>query len=192
MNYFFSSDTHFNHLRIIELSNRPFTDVNEMNETIIRNWNDAVKPDDTIILIGDFAMGKKVEHPNFFRRLNGHKILIRGNHDQSREKMLAMGWNEVYTQHYLSLNNKRLYLSHIPLGHDRPDVPPREYPKEFMAPPSKPYDYWLCGHVHNYWRRRGNIINVGTDVWNFRPVSLETLLSAEDELTSPNQNHLDV
>ena len=177
---YFTSDTHFGHLRIIELSKRPFRDLAEMNETIIRNWNETVQPDDTLIHLGDFAMGPKIEHPNFFRRLNGRKVLIRGNHDQSHEKMIAMGWDEVDIRRYMELDGKKLYLSHVPVGNDRPETPDRYYKEEFTKLPTEPYDFWLCGHVHNSWKRRGNVINVGVDQWDFRPQTLQQLLTAEE------------
>lgn len=177
----FISDTHFGHANIIALSKRPFKDLEEMNETLTKNWNEAVQPDDTIIHLGDFAMGPKVQHPNFFRRLNGYKVLVRGNHDQSEAKMLAMGWNEVCVRRYMELDGKRLYLSHIPVGNDRPETPDRYYKPEFIVPPTEPFDFWLCGHVHNSWKRRGNIINVGVDQWGYRPSTLQRLLTESQE-----------
>lgn len=178
MAIYFTSDTHFGHARIIELSHRPFKDVAEMNETVIRNWNETVQPEDTLIHLGDFAMGPKIHHKGFFDQLNGRKVLIRGNHDQSHEKMLDMGWDEVYIRRYIELDGKTLYLSHVPVGNDRPETPDRYYKAEFTALPTLPYDFWLCGHVHNSWKRRGNIINVGVDVWGFRPRTLQELLEA--------------
>ena len=54
---FIISDTHFSHDNIIGYSNRPFNNVEEMNETLVRNWNSVVKPTDWVICLGDFALG---------------------------------------------------------------------------------------------------------------------------------------
>ena len=80
---YFISDTHFYHSNIIKYFNRHFKDVNEMNETIINNWNSIIKEDDTIYHLGDFCLSNDDEIKSIFNRLNGNKILIRGNHDRS-------------------------------------------------------------------------------------------------------------
>lgn len=81
-NIFFTSDTHFGHANIINLSHRPFKDVEEMNEALIANWNAVVGEDDTIFHLGDVAMGQWVEWDAVLTRLNGYKILVVGNHDR--------------------------------------------------------------------------------------------------------------
>ena len=54
---FFTSDTHFNHTNILQYCNRPFKIVDQMNETIITNWNNVVEPDDIVFHLGDFCLG---------------------------------------------------------------------------------------------------------------------------------------
>ena len=76
---FFTSDTHFNHGHIIKYCNRPFISMEEMNETIVQNWNKTVKQKDIIYHLGDVCWGL----PDIFlKKLNGYKILIQGNHDK--------------------------------------------------------------------------------------------------------------
>ena len=79
----FTSDTHFNHTNILkyEPNTRPFATIEEMNETIISNWNKVVGEEDTIYVLGDFFMGLLTDIEPIFKRLNGKVILIRGNHD---------------------------------------------------------------------------------------------------------------
>jgi calcineurin-like phosphoesterase family protein len=174
---YFTSDTHFGHANIIKYSGRPYKDVPHMNEMLIQNWNEVVQSTDTIIHLGDFAMGPKTEHAGFLKRLAGYKILIRGNHDQSEEKMKAQGWNEVYINRLLEIDGKKVYLSHVPPRSEDP-YGDRFYHTEFTPEPPE-HDIWFCGHVHEKFLRRGNIINVGVDVWNFRPQTFQTLLTAE-------------
>lgn len=85
-NIWFISDTHFNHERFLSFNNddgqkiRPFSTVEEMDETMIDNWNSVVKDGDKVYHLGDFTMSpKKVKQ--FADRLNGSKRLIIGNHD---------------------------------------------------------------------------------------------------------------
>ena len=74
------SDTHFDHANIIKLCNRPFANVDEMNEEMVRRWNSVVTPADTVYHLGDFAW-KRNEY--WRSRLNGHIIWVPGNHDQN-------------------------------------------------------------------------------------------------------------
>ena len=80
MNYYIS-DLHIGHANAIKFDNRPFADVNEMNNAIIENWNSRVKSNDTVYILGDFIWAKESEWPYFVGPLAGNKVLIRGNHD---------------------------------------------------------------------------------------------------------------
>src|SRR6478735_2856912 len=101
---FFTSDTHFYHERIISLSNRPFKDVDHMNEMIVLNWNSKVGADDTVYHLGDVMLGQNfVEHLPLLDRLNGHKILVVGNHDRMFGKMSEQKydrWMDAYSNHF--------------------------------------------------------------------------------------------
>lgn len=68
---FFTSDTHFNHAKVIKYCARPFASVEEMNRELLSRWNAVVGPEDTIFHLGDFAMGKTSEWPGLRRQLNG-------------------------------------------------------------------------------------------------------------------------
>ena len=78
---FFTSDSHFNHENIIRFCKRPFKDTKEMDEALINNWNNVVGQDDTVFHLGDFAFGGSELWNGVLNQLNGHKILIVGNHD---------------------------------------------------------------------------------------------------------------
>ena len=153
---FFTSDTHFNHANVIKYCARPFGSIEEMNREMIARWNAVVGPEDTVYHLGDFAMGKPSEWPGFLRQLTGaKKILIRGNHDRSRRQMLEGGFTEVHEK----LEWEGWLLQHHPIN------TPRKL---------------LCGHIHEKWRRIGWIINVGVDVWDFTPRTIEELILAEE------------
>jgi calcineurin-like phosphoesterase family protein len=81
-NIFFSSDTHLQHANIIQYSNRPFANVDEMNEALVENHNKKVKPNDIWIFLGDFCFGDKTKIPYWMNRFNGKKRIIPGNHDR--------------------------------------------------------------------------------------------------------------
>ena len=87
MKIYIISDTHFNHENIIKYCNRPFKDINEMNDTIINNWNMIVKKDDIVYHLGDFFLGSKFDLKNIVDRLNGTIYLIRGNHEERPENI---------------------------------------------------------------------------------------------------------
>ena len=78
---FFTADTHWGHRNIIKYCQRPFADVDEMNETLITNWNNSVGKDDIVFHLGDFAMGGSADWSRLLDRLNGRIYLILGNHD---------------------------------------------------------------------------------------------------------------
>lgn len=185
MRTFFTSDPHFFHTNIITFCGRPFLrddgqpDQEKMHTTLIERWNSVVTDDDLVYLLGDFSFGPIVDSRAIRQKLRGKIILIRGNHDRSKQQMLQLGFEEVHNRLELKLDDKVVYLSHIPYTVSDPH--PRKYKPEFTPPPPAFYHYWLCGHVHERWRRRGKIINVGVDQWDFTPRTFEELIAAEDQ-----------
>lgn len=145
-----------------------------MNETIIRNHNEVVKPNDTVNFLGDFGFfasrnrafrgeGQPYNPEDILARMNGVQWnFVKGNHDTVGNKMKVKTESIILTQ-----NQARIQLIHDPT-----------YAKI-------EYDLILCGHVHNNWKLRelrycGQtrlIINCSCDVWNFYPVRLDELLS---------------
>jgi calcineurin-like phosphoesterase family protein len=163
---YFISDTHFDHTRVVEYCNRPYLTVLQMNEAMIYNWNERVRPGDTVFHVGDFHLGPRSRIAEFVNRLNGTKVLVKGNHDRSRTAMMNAGFDDVVKELWLQVGGTSLYLHHQP----RRDT--------FW---NSRAEYHLCGHVHTAWNRKGNIINVGVDVRGFKPVTLEELLADTEE-----------
>jgi len=84
---FVTSDTHFWHRNIITYSNRPFSSVEDMNDTIKSRWNKVVKPKDTVYFLGDLAMGSGATTDSarfLLRQLNGKIKFVLGNHDEGK------------------------------------------------------------------------------------------------------------
>ena len=75
------SDTHFDGADIIAYDDRPFDSIEDMNETLIANWNRVVADDDLTYIIGDFCAGDAARWRELLGRLKGKKALVLGNHD---------------------------------------------------------------------------------------------------------------
>ena len=82
MSTWFTSDLHFGHVNIIQYSGRPFTDVDQMNTSLIDRWNALVQPGDDVWVLGDVAMGHIADTLPLVGRLAGYKRLLAGNHDR--------------------------------------------------------------------------------------------------------------
>ena len=163
---YFSSDTHFFHKKVIEYCHRPFRDVDEMNAYLVYAWNIVVTSDDEVVnFIGDFSFGTADQTKEIFRQLKGRKRLIVGNHDKSHSKnwWRSIGFEEVVDSKVIQLGRFEVTLCHYPTG----DPKRASYNAAFAQEKNQ----WLvCGHVHEQWRVKGNIINVGVDAWGFCPV----------------------
>lgn len=165
--YFVSSDLHIQHHNILGYCNRPYKDVDHMNESLILNWNSVVNPDDTIFVIGDMMMGRKENWKKYITRLNGFKVLVRGNHDGLPEFMKSCGFDEVYEDLYVEYRGNTYWMNHYPLQ-DLPDH--RGFDR---GKPLKEFQVALNGHVHDKWKWNGQSLNVGVDVWNYTPITLQ-------------------
>ena len=112
---FFTSDTHFGHENIIKYCKRPFANADEMDDTLIKNWNSVVGPNDTVFHLGDFAWGNPHIWDNALDKLNGHIHLILGNHDM---KNIQEGYMDRFAsvsfQKQIYIGNVCIYLNHYP------------------------------------------------------------------------------
>lgn len=85
MTTWFTADWHLGHERILELCDRPFGSVDEMNRALIERYQDVVQPTDTVWFVGDICMGSITESLALIGSLKGHKYLVAGNHDRCFE-----------------------------------------------------------------------------------------------------------
>ena len=190
MTIFFTSDTHFRHARIIELSHRPFESVQEMDETIISNFNEQAGPEDTIFHLGDACLGKLEDSLPCISEINASVVLVPGNHDRMSDAYHHKGDREAKVQRFIDM-----YLEHFSLvlpdarthviGVGDQQFSISHYPFEgdhFMEdrfPEMRPVDQGfplLHGHVHEMWKFNGRQFNVGVDVNDFRLVTEDEVL----------------
>lgn len=196
---YYTSDLHLGHERVIELCNRPYGSIKQMNEAIIYNWNSVVTEEDYVFVLGDLAMGNIAETLKLTERLNGIRILVPGNHDRCwsnyrnsgpRVDDLKMytdsGWF-LHPQNYIDPNTKWRFC-HFPYAGDVLDKD--RYTEH--RPVRTTEKALIHGHVHNLWRMDSakRQINVGVDAWDFFPVKediLERLIDTwplQEELSS--------
>lgn len=160
MSDFFTADTHFGHNNIIKYCYRPFNSVQQHDAEMVKRYNEKVTQDDRCFFVGDFSLwsGSKAEQiASVLRKLNGTKVLILGNHDTLKPfTYIDLGFQSVHT----SLEHSSGFI----LVHD---------PAVAAVAPDR---LFLCGHVHTLFSMVGNVINVGVDVHDFRPLSLHDLV----------------
>lgn len=162
----FTSDQHFNHKNIIGYSGRPFQHVNEMNETIITNFNSVVRDKDEVYHVGDFIFEKDpFKVLQFWNRLNGRHHFMMGNHDKWMSQFLAKNCDKMVDVKFeeplieITVDSQQIVLCHYALACWR-----ISYRGSWM----------LHGHSHGKYRpKTGKILDIGVDSHGFYPVSYE-------------------
>ena len=155
----FTADTHFGHANVIKYDDRPFADLTEMEDEIIKRWNKKVKNGDTVWFLGDFAFSNKLDYIKpILKRLNGQKYMVMGNHDtKSPQFYRDCGFIEVYN-HPVILKDFFI-LSHRPM----------------FITENMPY-FNIYGHVHNHSAFLDKTLNsccVCCCRWNYEPIQIE-------------------
>jgi len=131
---FYIADWHYGHKNVIAYDNRPFKSVEDMNEELIRRWNEAVSAGDLVYILGDMFWCKPADAIPVLNKLNGQKILVKGNHDMTGKH--DFGNKFVKITDYLEVEDagRKVVLSH--------------YPIPFFKNHSYGW-YHLYGHVHS-------------------------------------------
>lgn len=178
MTYWFSSDFHFWHNNIRTYENRPFKDIQEMNESIILRHNERVKEPDILYFLGDLGFycsqlkefrgeGMHESSIDLLNKINCHTIRVKGNHDRKQNKNFT-------PNHRLILNLNNMYINLV----HKPDDTVIEDEKYY-------YPLTLCGHLHGKFKTKeitnGNkialIINVSVENNNYYPFSFDEIMS---------------
>jgi len=154
---FLASDLHLDHRNIIKYCKRPFKSVKHMNSVLVRNWNSVVKKNDVVYFLGDLAYGRGSRNTDYwFRRLNGKKVFIKGNHDRSRRI-------KFYKNLVLKYRGYSFLLTHYPQ--------------------IKSWRGWIIhGHTHNHkgyplLNRKRKRINVSCELTKYKPINLNNLIN---------------
>lgn len=163
---YFTSDIHFGHKGIITMQNRPFESVEEMNRTLLLNFNAVVKKNDTVYILGDICHHMTMEQANqLIKKMNGKKYLIKGNHDKNYDTSLFEDIQDFMT---ISINGHYYALMHYPM---------LSWPKKNSG------SIQLHGHIHSRMEyNEENLIeginryDVGVDANNFFPVSVNRII----------------
>ncbi len=168
MAVFFTSDTHFGHGGALGLYRRPFGSAAAMNETLVARWNETVARGDEVWHLGDFAIRQPLETvAALLARLNGSKHLVAGNNDPSETRALP-GWASVQPYAEIEIEGRFLVLCHYPF---------RTWRRIDKGGVN------LHGHCHDRLRPVKRQIDVGVDVWDFRPVALTEILARRKDAT---------
>lgn len=178
MAIYFTADLHLHHANIIRYTHRnpPFQDIAEMDRELIRRWNSVVTRYDTVYHLGDFCFARKGNindvlhiYGDAMHMVRGRTVFLRGNHDNGLQ----------HGDYFICrrINGIKVFMRHWP-----PWVHPCRFPHSFHIPFD--VDVILCGHVHDKWKYHVHsvgqklipVINVGSDVWGYKPIDLSTIM----------------
>lgn len=189
----FWSDQHFGHKDVIGFCDRPFHDEFDMKEKMIEAHNKLVKPEDLVIYGGDtFFYHTKDEMLETMNRLNGRKILVKGNHDHKQRIMMNGGFELCVDEMVMTLAGEKVQFSHYPFR-----MPEwkfqyivkknkfirwitrknrRIYPQKYHnRRPVNKGQFLIHGHTHDKIRCIGRQIHIGVDAWGYKPVNIQEI-----------------
>lgn len=159
MKTFLISDTHFGHVNILKFQKkdgsqlRVFDSIQEHDEALIENWNSVVKNGDKVYHLGDVSMCNWTRTSEILGRLNGDKVLIKGNHDGAKMNQYLQFFKDVRAYHQLD----KFILSHIPI-----------HPLSLSR-----WKANVHGHLHANAYDDPRYLNVSVERINFTPINFE-------------------
>ena len=170
---YITADQHFGHLRIIDYCKRPFSSVEEMDETMIERWNAVVRKTDDVYHLGDICFRQSREQVDrLLSRLKGNIHLIQGNHDSGSLKNVKrfVSFQQIKR---IKVGDQPVVLCHYPM---------RSWPASCHG------SWHLYGHCHGTAQTYGLSFDVGVDCWNFTPVSEEQVRERIQEMEQYGEN----
>ena len=168
---YFTADLHFYHDKVIKFADRPFQNIEQMNKTLIKNWNSKIKSNDEIYILGGFTMKGHALAQEILYQLKGKKHLIKGNHDGFINSPHFENYLFESISDYKEINymNTQFILFHYPI---------LEWNSFFRG------SIHLHGHQHNHADYNlQNLQNgirrydVGVDANNMSPVSADEIIA---------------
>lgn len=159
MNIFLISDTHFGHRGVTQFLRddgtklRPWDTIEEMDEALVSNWNSVVTSKDKVYHLGDVVINRRA-FP-ILHRLNGEKVLIKGNHDLFRLEEYTPFFKDIRGSHPLD----GMILTHIPI-----------HPESLGR-----WTYNIHGHLHANTMDDSRYVNVSVEQIKYTPIALEEL-----------------
>lgn len=198
---YFTSDWHIGHKNVLEFDQRPFKDLDEMHEALIKNFNMLVPDHGITYFLGDMGLCSAGLLKSVIDRLNGTKVLVRGNHDGNMGTMYNAGFDVVIDKAQITLGKTIITMSHCPLyGVYREDTTgmrnsdgtenwhgEEKHKNRFSFPDFG--QVHLHGHIHSpnggkSQRILGNQMDVGVPANKYKPVSIDQVQSFISSLTS--------
>ena len=169
MNYYIS-DMHLGHENVLKFDSRPFESVEEMNETLIANWNAKVTDEDDVWILGDFCYCSDKDPSFYLKQLKGRKHLIIGNHDKATIKSVSAlkYFESVERLQHIKDRDYNVIVCHFPLA-------------TWNA--IRRGSYHVYGHIHSdrndvfeFMKTRERALNAGCMINNYEPVTIEELI----------------
>ncbi len=181
---YFIADFHLSHKNIIRFDNRPFKDIDEMHETLIRNWNSVVSENSIVYYLGDLSFGKMNYAKDFVNQLNGTIRFILGNHDnysaiRNLNRFESISKEEIiYVKDDVKGGYQQLHLHHLPflswynMHHGSIHLHAHTHQKMMN---NKDFEW--------FYRRR--VIDVGCNGWNYTPLSYSQVKTITQNKITP-------
>ena len=174
---YFTSDTHFSHKAILSHQDRPFLDLKDHDETLIKNWNDVVSDGDIVIHQGDFSLGLRSNKLKWIlESLNGDIYLVKGNHEKDiMKKAWARSYfKDIQIRYEIEVNDKNGNFK----TNDRIfNVIVADHFAMLSWNKSHFSSYHTFGHSHGKLKHPSKFAyDVGVDTNDFRPISYYELI----------------
>lgn len=173
MKHWFSSDLHFGHKGILQFcpNSRPYASVEEMNQALIKNYQEQVSPEDHVYLLGDIFFCRADPAIEIIKQLPGHKHLIYGNHDKviRSNSTLRSYFTSISDYKEIKVEGRDVVLFHYPIW---------EWSRIQYG------SYHLFGHVHGNTTVPGRAMDVGIDtrldgkLWSWEEI--DTILNTRE------------
>ena len=183
---YYIGDMHLGHKNVIKYDDRPFDSIEEMDETLIKNWNSVVTDEDDVYIIGDFIYRSSHVATYYLKQLKGHKHLIIGNHDLKtlEDEKACEYFDSIERLGYIKDGDADIVMCHYPIA---------EWNGKRRK---KNKSYHVYSHIHNrrdetygFMIRQKNSLNAGCMINNYAPAILEQLIENNHDYVKKNPTY---